>query len=84
MKLNPKNLQILSSVTRVAGIRNNRSSPLILIKPNGEIYYAKNVGEKDNLLTQFDPKEDALLYSWSGQYSTDVFVVTEDDLKKHY
>lgn len=69
------------------GIRALTTSPLILIKKvgrNTKITYAKNVTDKDRIVSEFDEKKDILLFPWAGQYSTDVFNVTKSDLDKYY
>lgn len=58
-------------------------SPLILIKANGEISYGGQ--HKDDVVDSYDEVAgDILLFAWSGQWRTDVFIVTADNLKKFY
>jgi hypothetical protein len=66
------------------GVRETRESPLILLKPNGTIAWASRAPEKDELREKFDAVNDVLLLAWAGQWRTDVFLVTEDELKKIY
>ena len=84
MKLNLKNFRGFTQQSSPFRMRECTTCPLILIKGNGDVEYAKNRGEKDDLVRQYNPKKDLLLYVWAGEYSTDVFVVTENDLEKLY
>jgi hypothetical protein len=67
----------------VKDTRYDPKSPLILIKKSGEIRYAKNRGEKDDLVTKYSPG-DVLLYAWSGQWSTDVFTIPENKVVEYF
>lgn len=59
------------------------TSPFILIKANGDISYGGQ--SKDHIVDDYNEKAgDILLFSWAGNWKTDVFLITEDDLKKHY
>ena len=58
-------------------------SPLILVKATGEASFSNSRTGKDELVEQFKPS-DLLLFAWVGQWKTDVFIITEEDLKKHY
>ena len=59
------------------------TSPLILIKSNGVIKYANS--HKDWIVEEYDESAgDVLLFSWSGNWKTDVFLITEEDLIKYY
>ena len=66
------------------GIREMKTSPLILIKANGTVEFASRPKEKDLLIDKFNESEDVLLFAWAGQWRTDVFVVTSDDLRRCY
>lgn len=83
MKLNPQGFRTFVGVDCSAYMRTDTASPLILVKKNGEMSFAKNRGEKDALVAS-KKTGDVLLYAWAGQYSTDVFVVSDEDLAKHY
>lgn len=68
-------------------IRDMTKSPLILIKKEGrnsKITYAKNKTDKDRLVEQFDEKKDILLFSWCGEWSTDVFKLSKYDVDNYY
>lgn len=64
-------------------IREMRCSPLILVKKSGEISWASGRIDKDAVIQQFTDG-DTLLFAWSGKWSTDVFKLTKEDIKKHY
>ena len=65
-------------------IRNNRLSPLILVKADGTMTWGKSRADKDAIVQAFDPAVDTLLWPWAGEYSTDVFKLSKADLDKHY
>lgn len=59
------------------------TSPLILIKKTGEITFANL--EKSGLVASYDEDGgDVLLFCWSGNWRSDVFVITNADLEKFY
>lgn len=64
-------------------IRLMDGSPLILVKVTGEASFANSRTGKDQLVGQVEPS-DLLLFAWVGQWKTDVFVITQEDLEKHY
>ena len=59
-------------------------STLILISASGEAEYAARREDKDRIVAKFKPDEDLLLWAWVGSYRTDVFRLTEEDLKERY
>jgi len=65
-------------------IRNSPRSPLVLVKSNGEIRYANNRGDKDALVECCDFSADVLLWSWTGEWKTDVFRLSKDDIQNYY
>lgn len=67
-----------------AKIRVMDGCPIILVKASGEVAYATGRTDKDKLIERFDPTQDLLLWGWQGQYRTDMFVLTEEDIKNHY
>lgn len=80
MILNPKEFRKLPD-NFDRNMRDMPSSPLILIKSNGEISYGGQ--HKDGPVDDYDEESgDVLLFAWAGQWRTDVFVVTADDLKR--
>jgi len=58
---------------------NSKISPLIKISKKGEINYYKTKSEKINALNG-RLQSDKFIISWVGQYSTDVFELTESDI----
>lgn len=47
--------------------------------------FANTATEKDALLKRFRPDDGGiLLLAWSGEYRTDIFYVTKEDLERHY
>jgi hypothetical protein len=65
-------------------IRDVQTSPLILVKTSGECGFGATPLDKDSLVAKFDPKGDLLLWAWCGQFRTDVFVLSKEDLDKYY
>ena len=65
-------------------IRDANGMPLVLIKENGEAKYANARMSKDALIDQFNEETDLLLWAWVGRWSTDIFQLTKEDLKKYY
>ena len=57
-----------------------RNCPLILIKSTGEILCASTKSAKRELVEKFNDQRDVLLSAWPGQWSTDVFRLSEADL----
>lgn len=67
-------------------IRKHSGSTLILIKKNGEISFenASPVG-KDMLVEAYSPDDgDVLLLAWTGNYRTDIFRLTDANLRGLY
>jgi len=80
----PENFRTLVDGDAVPSkIRLMNKSPLMLIKTSGEAMYGRTRGEKDDLVARF-ASDDLLLWAWSGQWGTDVFRLTKDDLEKYY
>jgi hypothetical protein len=52
-----------------------------LIKIGADIRYAKKMAEKRLLLEDRLPS-DTFILAWAGKYSTDVFVLSENDIKQ--
>lgn len=77
MKLTPQNFRTLDPDLRPLDIEQMNTSPTILIKADGEI--TQNFIEGYN-----ESSGDVLLFAWAGTWRTDVFVLTEADLQKHY
>lgn len=86
MKLDAKNFRSLDEqqFSYSLRIRANKLSPLLLIKSNGAVEYAVNLTDKDNLVANFDEKKDVLVWAWAGEWKTDMFKLSKQDLDKHY
>ena len=85
MKFNPTNLRSLGDDHKYSlGIRASRLSPLLLVKSTGEVEFAVNLTDKDRLVANFNEKKDLLVWAWAGQYRTDMFSLTKQDLDRHY
>lgn len=67
----------------IDNIRDMPTSPLILIKKNGMVRYGNDA--KDHIIEDYEEKKgDILIFSWKGYWRTDVFLITNEDLKKYY
>ena len=66
-----------------ADIRAARELTLVLIKANGESGFASDRAGKDATVAAFEPG-DLLLMAWTGQWRTDMFRLTADDLSRYY
>lgn len=85
MDFNPINFRKLGPDSRpTSKIRMIDGSPLILVKANGEAQYAVGRMDKDALIDQFNGETDMLLWAWGGQYKTDVFLLSQEDLINYY
>ena len=77
MQFNTINFRTLDPDKYPLDIEQMKQSPTILIKASGEI--------TPNFPEGYDEAAgDILLFAWMGQWKTDVFVLTEADLQKHY
>jgi hypothetical protein len=61
-----------------------RGSPMILIKPTGEVACALTMPEKDALVQRFDDNNDLLLWVMRGQYDAQVIRLRQADIIKYY
>ena len=85
MKFNPKNFRRITDGCKPSlKIRTADDTTLILIKSSGDAEYARTRGDKDSLVAQFDDQDDLLLWAWVGQYHTDIFMLTQQDLDQYY
>ncbi|MES2180757.1 MAG: hypothetical protein V4493_01490 [Pseudomonadota bacterium] len=80
MKLDAKNFRTLEIGLPGWDIREVNTCPMILIKACGETSYANDRGTKDHLVSKFEDG-DLLLFVWVGQWKTDVFSLSKDDLE---
>lgn len=62
-------------------IRTSQGMTLILVTTDGEANYANDVSGKEEILARRKP-EDLLMLAWTGQYRTDIFLVTDEDLER--
>jgi hypothetical protein len=58
--------------------------PLIFIKGSGAARYGVTRGDKDDIVADFDAASDLLLWAWIGEFSTSIFILTDEDLRQHY
>lgn len=85
MKFNPQNFKRLEGGSKPAtSIRLMDESTMILIKENGDARYGRTRTDKDAIVRDFDEATDLLLWAWTGQYHTDIFLLTKNDLDQFY
>ncbi len=85
MTFTPKNFRRITDDNKPPfKIRIADQTTLILIKASGDAEYARTRSDKDQLIAQFDPKRDLLLWGWPGDYHTDIFLLTNEDLDIYY
>lgn len=84
MKLNPTGLRSVSDITYCLGIRCAAGSPLLLCKSTGEVKFASGRLDKDKVVAEFDEAKDLLIWSWHGNYGSDMFQLSKADIDKHY
>lgn len=64
-------------------LRDLDGSTFMLVKPDGWLCYARCKSEKDKLVDKMNP-EDVVIFAWHGQWRTDMFVITHQEILKHY
>ncbi len=85
MTFNPRNFRRINGDSRPSfKIRTADHTTLILVKGSGDAMYGRTRSDKDHIIQQFDDKSDLLLWAWVGQYYTDIFQLTQEDLEAHY
>ncbi len=84
MNFKPENFRTFDAETPSWVEIRTMKSPLILIKGTGEAAYARTVGDKDLLIERFDESTDLLLWPWEGEWRTEVFRLSRQDLDKFY
>lgn len=57
---------------------------MILIQGTGEARYGRTRADKDAIVAEFNERTDLLLWAWTGQYHTDIFLLTAKDLDRYY
>ena len=68
-------------------IRTSSAMTLILIQNDSNETFFENSSPngKDELLSHYSESEgDTLLLAWTGKYKTDIFLIDEVDIEKHY
>jgi hypothetical protein len=85
MTFNPSNFRRITEDSEPQfKIQKNDRATLILIRESGDAEYAWRAYEKDNLVSRFNAQTDLLLFAWVGQWHTDIFMLTEQDVNKYY
>jgi hypothetical protein len=83
MLFKPEGLPRLDAERSPLSIRDDRTSPMILVRANGAVVFENTKGGKDHLVDVYQTG-DLLLFAWSGQWRTDVFVVDKDFIDNVY
>jgi len=67
-------------------LRNDSGMTMILMDGDKKFSFENTRLGKDQIVQSFrDGDSDCvLLLAWTGQYKTDIFEITEEDLDKHY
>lgn len=55
---------------------------LIFVNPSGTVTYSNMVSGKELIVESYKEGECLLMLAWTGQYRTDIFLITKDDLDK--
>jgi hypothetical protein len=85
MNFNAKNFRRITDESKPSfKIRASDRATLILITQSGDAEYAWRASEKDLLVARFVAQTDLLLFAWTGQWHTDIFILTEQDLTLYY
>jgi hypothetical protein len=85
LKFSPKNFRQLSQDSQPGSkIREGKHLTLILVKESGEAMFANTRTGKDELIAQFNPQADLLLLAWTGEWRTDIFHLSSEDVQRHY
>jgi hypothetical protein len=85
MIFKPENFRKLSADSKPwFKIRTADSSTLILVKATGEALYANTRSGKDALISRFDERADLLLFAWVGEWHTDIFQLSAEDIANYY
>ena len=64
-------------------IRTSEGMTLILVTTDGYAIFANDVFGKEEIIHR-RRSEDLLMLAWTGQWSTDIFLVTDEDLEKFW
>jgi len=82
MQFKPLNFRTLPA-DLPANIRTDQGMTLISVKADGAARYGRTVGDKDSIITE-QADGDLLLLAWTGQWRTDIFVLSRADIERHY
>jgi hypothetical protein len=80
----PTGFRTIDPTSPPTGVRKGGIYSLILVKVDGSAQYANTATGKDRLVSEFDPTTDLLLMAWTGQWKTDIFHLTKEDLDRIY
>jgi len=80
----PEGFRTIDPKSPPVGIRNQGIFSLILVKANGVAHFANSATGKGKIVSAFDPVTDLLLIAWTGQWKTDIFHLTKEDLDLVY
>ena len=80
----PEGFRAIDPKSPPMGVRKQGIFSLILIKANGVACFENTATGKDNIRSKFDPETDLLLMTWTGQWRTDIFHLTKEDLDLVY
>lgn len=83
MAFNPMDFRTLGDTVLPFGLRNAKDVTFICIKANGDIIWGRTRRGKDAIVDELTT-EDILLWPWVGQYHTDIFRLTKEDVYKYY
>jgi hypothetical protein len=64
-------------------IRTADGMTLIDVKPSGAARYGRTRADKDAIIAEH-AVGDLLLLAWAGQWRTDIFLLSLQDIDKHY
>jgi len=85
VQFNPKNFCRITDESRPPfKIRTADHTTLILVKASGDAMYGRTRSDKDDIIADFNADADLLLWAWTGQFRTDIFLLKQDDIKHYY
>lgn len=64
-------------------IRTHEGMTLIDVKPSGAARYGRTRADKDAIIAEH-VVGDLLLLAWTGQWRTDIFLLSAQDIDRHY
>lgn len=78
----PENFRSLPSDFSL-NLRTAREVTLILVKAGGAASFGKSRADKDALIARYE-QQDLLLMAWTGNYSTDIFLLDKAAVLRFY